>query len=160
MFRVLIVEDDLSAAKDLEDALSDAGWQVCGTASSVVEALRLGEATKPAFAIVDVGLSSGHGRVVAEELVRRYDTAVLMTTVRGQEFESLAATGALACLPKPLDAERVPAALHALLFDLKAGRAVRSLPPHMFRLGPVAPRPWARAQSLAIGSPEASASRL
>jgi two-component system, response regulator PdtaR len=142
MFRVLIVEDDPLIAMDLEGALSDAGWQVCGTASSVAEALRLGEATRPTFAIVDVGLSRGDGRVVAEELVRRYDTVVLMTTGRGQEFESLAATGALACLPKPYDAERVAAALHALLFDLKAGRVVRSLPPHMFRLGPPAPRAW------------------
>jgi DNA-binding response OmpR family regulator len=139
MFGVLIVEDDPLIAMDVDSALSDAGWPVCGIASSAKEALQLAEATRPAFAVVDVGLAPGDGRVVAEELVRRYGTAVLMATGRAQEFESLAATGALACLPKPFAAERVPAALHAL-YDLKEGRIVRQLPPHMFRLSPLAPR--------------------
>ena len=49
-FKVLIVEDDPFIAMDLEGVLSDAGCDVCGVAASEAEALRMGEATRPAFA--------------------------------------------------------------------------------------------------------------
>ena len=132
-FRVLIVEDDPFIAMDLEGVLSDAGCDVCGVASSEAEALRMGEATRPAFAVVDVRLSPGDGRVVARELFRQYDTAVLMATAHTRELDNLAATGALACLPKPYSADDVPAALRAIS-ELRAGRPVSRFPNHMFAL--------------------------
>ncbi len=132
-FRVLIVEDDPFIAMDLEGVLSDAGCEVCGVAASEAEALRIGEATRPPFAVVDVRLSPGDGRVVARELFRQYDTAVLMATAHSRKDDNLAATGALACLPKPYSAEDVPAALHALS-ELRAGRPVSRFPNHMFAL--------------------------
>ena len=132
-FRVLIVEDDPFIAMDLEGVLSDAGCDVCGVAASEAEALRMGEATRPAFAVVDVRLSPGDGRVVARELFRQYDTAVLMATAHSRELDNLAATGALACLPKPYSADDVPAALRAIS-ELRAGRPVSRFPNHMFAL--------------------------
>jgi len=130
---VLIVEDDPFIAMDLEGVLSDAGCDVCGVAASEAEALRMGEATRPAFAVVDVRLSPGDGRVVARELFRQYDTAVLMATAHSRELDNLAATGALACLPKPYSADDVPAALRAIS-ELRAGRPVSRFPNHMFAL--------------------------
>src|ERR1700691_737223 len=106
---------------DLEGVLSDAGCDVCGVAASEAEALRMGEATRPAFAVVDVHLSPGDGRVVARELFRRYNTAVLMATAHSQKSDDLAATGAVACLSKPYPTEDVPAALRAML-ELREGR--------------------------------------
>ncbi|HLZ84680.1 MAG TPA: hypothetical protein VKQ54_14030, partial [Caulobacteraceae bacterium] len=67
-FRVLIVEDDPFIATDLEGALSAAGCEVCGVAASEGVALEMARATRPAFAVVDVHLSPGDGRVVAREL--------------------------------------------------------------------------------------------
>jgi DNA-binding response OmpR family regulator len=133
MFRVLIVEDDPFIAMDLEGVLSDAGCDICGVAASEAEALRIGAATRPSFAVVDVRLSPGDGRVVARELFRQYDTAVLMATAHSRELDNLAATGALACLPKPYSANDVPAALQALS-ELRAGRPVSRFPNHMFAL--------------------------
>jgi two-component system, response regulator PdtaR len=132
-FRVLIVEDDPFIAMDLEGVLSDAGCDICGVAASEVEALRIGEATRPSFAVVDVRLSPGDGRVVARELFRQYDTAVLMATAHSRESDNLAATGALACLPKPYSADDVPAALRAIC-ELREGRPVSRFPNHMFAL--------------------------
>jgi DNA-binding response OmpR family regulator len=137
--RVLIVEDDTFIAMSLEDVLSDAGYEICGVAGSESEALALGAATRPSFAVVDMRLSPGDGRVVARELVRRYGTAVLMATADGAEFESLAATGALACLPKPYATRHVPAALRAIC-DLRDGRPAGPLPAHMFNLRRLPPR--------------------
>jgi DNA-binding response OmpR family regulator len=102
-------------------------------AASEAEALQIAEATRPPFAVVDVRLSPGDGRVVARELLRQYDTAVLMATAHSREIDNLAATGALACLPKPYSANDVPAALQAIS-ELRAGRLVTRLPSHMFAL--------------------------
>jgi len=132
-FKVLIVEDDPFIAMDLEGVLSAAGCDVCGVAASEAEALRIGEATRPPFAVVDVRLSPGDGRVVARELFRHYRTAVLMATAHTREVDNLAATGALGCLPKPYAAEDVPAALQAIL-ELSEGRPVSRFPRQMFAL--------------------------
>jgi two-component system, response regulator PdtaR len=132
-FRVLIVEDDPFIAMDLEGVLSEAGCDICGVAASESEALRMGEETRPSFAVVDVRLSPGDGRVVARQLHREYDTAVLIATANSRDVDNLAATGALGCLPKPYSADDVPAALRAI-WDLRQGRAVTRLPNQMFAL--------------------------
>lgn len=134
-FRVLIVEDDPFIAMDLEGVLSEAGCDVCGVATSEEEALKIGEATRPPFAVVDVRLSPGDGRVVARELFRQYDTAILMATAHSLEIDNLAATGALGCLPKPYSTDDVPAALQAIS-ELREGKRVAKFPSHMFALNP------------------------
>ena len=55
--QALIVEDDPFITVGVEDVLSNAGYEVCGVAASEAEALRLGDATKTALAVVDVRLS-------------------------------------------------------------------------------------------------------
>lgn len=131
--RVLIVEDDPVISTDLEGTLEAAGCEVCGVAASERIALQLAEATRPPFALVDVRLSHGDGRVVARELCDRYDTAVLLATAHINDPEDLAATGALGCLPKPYEIDDVFAALQAVS-DLHDGRPVRRLPGHMLAL--------------------------
>jgi DNA-binding NarL/FixJ family response regulator len=54
--RVLIVEDDYLIAMQMEAALSDAGFDVTGVASSAEEALELAAARRPALAVMDVRL--------------------------------------------------------------------------------------------------------
>jgi DNA-binding response OmpR family regulator len=133
IFRVLIVEDDPFISTDLEGVLSDAGCDICGVAASQAEALKIGEATRPPFAIVDLRLSPGDGRVVARELVGRYSTAVLLATGQVKDRGDLAATGALGCLPKPYEMAHVIPALKVVR-DLREGRWVRRFPDHMFAL--------------------------
>ncbi|MDB5480557.1 MAG: response regulator receiver [Caulobacteraceae bacterium] len=132
-FRVLIVEDDAVISTDLEGVLEAAGCEVCGVAASERAALRMAEATHPPFAVVDVRLSPGDGRVVARELCDRYDTVVLLATAHIDHPEDLAATGAFGCLPKPYEMEDVFAALEVVR-DLHDGRPVRRLPDHMVAL--------------------------
>jgi DNA-binding response OmpR family regulator len=103
---VLTVEDEALIALDVEAALTDAGWDVCGVSASQSEALRLGEATKPAYAVVDMRLPAGDGRVMARELSQRFVTTVLMATAHCEDKADLAGTGALGCPPKPLPGQR------------------------------------------------------
>jgi DNA-binding response OmpR family regulator len=131
--RVLIVEDDSLIAMDVREALITAGYEVCGVASSQIEALALAEAIHPDFAVVDISLSPGDGRIVAKELRRTYDTAVLFATGQCEEVGDLTGTGAIACLPKPYSADDIPEALRVMsniIHGLPPGR----LPNHLFAL--------------------------
>jgi two-component system, response regulator PdtaR len=54
--RILIVEDDLLVANQMEAALCDAGFDVAGTATTREEALQLAEATSPTLVVMDIRL--------------------------------------------------------------------------------------------------------
>lgn len=131
--RVLIVEDDALIAMDVEDALISAGYTVCGVAASEAEALTMAGETHPDFAVVDISLSPGDGRVVAKQLWLRHHTAVLFATGQCDEVRCLDNSGAVACLPKPYNAEVVPNALH-VIDEINHGHPPARLPDHMFAL--------------------------
>lgn len=133
--RVLIVEDDPLIALDVGDALTDAGYDVCGVADSQTQALWLAAETRPDFAVVDITLSPGDGRVVAQELFKRHHTEVLFATGQCNEVKHLRGSGALGCLPKPYDAAEVPEALEAIA-SMRRGRPPARLPDHMVALNP------------------------
>ena len=127
---VLIVEDDPMIAFDVQYAMLDAGFQVCGIAISEAEAFALAEEFRPDFAIVDIDLSPGDGRIVASELWRHWRTGVLFATAWCNDIEGLAGTGAIACLPKPFDSRDLPRALEAVA-AIKAGVEPDRLPDNM-----------------------------
>ena len=126
-FRVLIVEDDLLIAADVEETLHESGCDVCGVAASQEDALIIAESARPEFAVVDVELSPGDGRIVARELTVRYGTAVLFATGNSVDPTELARYGAGGCLPKPYDSRDVLPALAAVR-DIRAGRSPGHLP--------------------------------
>ena len=130
---VLIVEDDPIVAGDAEQALEDAGYRVCGIAASEAEALELGDRFEPTCAVIDVNLSSGDGRAVANHLWRRWRTGVIFATAMSHEINGLTETGAVACLPKPYDSNDLPGAVEAAR-DLVDGRTARRPPGHMIVL--------------------------
>jgi len=97
---VLIVEDDIVTAMDVEHELIQAGYNV-----------RIAEKCRPQLAVVDINLNPGDGRVVAKALNRNYDTAVLFATAQCEDVEDLKGAGAMACLAKPYEPEAVVTAL-------------------------------------------------
>jgi len=129
--RVLIVEDELLIALDVEQALIAAGYEICGVASSEAEALTLADRTHPDLAVVDINLNPGDGRNVARALSEKHNTVVLFATSQCTELDRR--MGAIACLPKPYLADDVPAALRAVE-AMAHGRAPDALPDHMFAL--------------------------
>jgi CheY-like chemotaxis protein len=69
--QVLLVEDQLLIAMDLERILGEQGVGTIETAASVSEALRRLEGSAPDLAILDLNLGSETSAIVADELVRR-----------------------------------------------------------------------------------------
>jgi DNA-binding NtrC family response regulator len=97
--KVMIVEDDLIIALDLEDIVSRMGFDVAGLASSREHAVKIGPSADVAF--VDVNLSDGAsgpeiGRLLAEE----YGVTVVFMT---GNVETVAAgvRGTLGVVSKP-----------------------------------------------------------
>src|SRR5689334_6274499 len=71
--RILIVEDDLLIASQMETALIDAGFEVTGTASTGKEALHLADTQSPALVVMDIRLAGDRDGIdTALELFRSH----------------------------------------------------------------------------------------
>lgn len=81
--RVMIVEDEMLLALDLEDMLLDAGYHVVGQASCMRQAIALAELNQGAVdvAIMDVNLARGtNGVETAAALRQRWDIPSLFVS--------------------------------------------------------------------------------
>lgn len=67
---VLLVEDEIFVALDLQMALEDAGWTVAGPYASIATASEYLKSNRPACAILDVRLTDGEVFPVADTLNR------------------------------------------------------------------------------------------
>src|SRR5919199_5910480 len=99
--RILIVEDELIIAIDLEEVLSEEGHQVAGIARGSETALGLAQRLKPDLALVDVHLVDGDtGPEIAPHLKEMGIPVLFMTANASTLPDGMA--GALGILPKPV----------------------------------------------------------
>jgi CheY-like chemotaxis protein len=85
--RILIVEDEILIALELESLLQDAGHEVVGVAASSDEALGLGAESRPDLAFVDIHLADGPtGVEVARSLAREHGIMVLFMTANAKRI--------------------------------------------------------------------------
>ena len=68
--KILLVEDELLTAMDVEDTLREAGWEVDGPFSSVSNTLRYLEENVPICAVLDVRLEDGEVLPAADVLAQ------------------------------------------------------------------------------------------
>ena len=85
--RILIVEDEILIALELESLLQDAGHEVVGVAASSEEALSAGAECRPDLAFVDIHLADGPtGVEVARSLAREHGIMVLVLTANAKRI--------------------------------------------------------------------------
>lgn len=85
--RILIVEDEILIALELESLLQDAGHSVVGIAASSDEALAMGSDFQPDLAFVDIHLADGPtGVEVARSLARDHGIMVLFMTANAKRI--------------------------------------------------------------------------
>jgi CheY-like chemotaxis protein len=77
--RILVAEDNVFAAMDVERVLEDCGCETVGPAATVGEALRLARNERLDGALLDVNLREEVVFPVAEELVRRGVRLIFIT---------------------------------------------------------------------------------
>ncbi len=99
--RVLVVEDELVIAIDLESELRDRGFDVLGPAGSVEDAMRLIDAEQPTLALLDVNLGGSDSMEIAKRLEEMAVPTIFVSGYNGAMApESLAGQRVLG---KPID---------------------------------------------------------
>ena len=109
--RILIVEDEILIALELESLLQDEGHEVVGIAVTSGEAASLGETLSPDLAFVDIHLVDGPTGVdAARRLAQAGRTTVLFMTANAKRIPDDFA-GALGVIAKPYTERGVREAL-------------------------------------------------
>jgi len=124
--RILVVEDDYVVALELENALSEAGFAVVGTASSAAEAVRQAMSKRPMLAVMDIRLAGkSDGVEAAIEMLHTCGVRCLFATAHHDaETQARAAKAApLGWLPKPYQLDTLISMINAAVSELKAGRS-------------------------------------
>lgn len=125
--RVLIVEDEILIALDLEMTIEDMGLHVAGLASDREEALRLAPLADIAF--VDVNLSDGAtGPEIGRRLAEEHGISVVFMTANPEAVAD-GVRGAIGVVPKPV----MPRVVEQLVKYIAARRVgmLAVVPPQM-----------------------------
>ncbi len=128
MHKVLIAEDDLMIADMIEAILLGHGYEVCGIARTVAEAVTLGLLYKPDLAVVDLRLADGGlGTDIAAQLGAIGQLGVLYATGNMAQVILTAADGH-ACIAKPYSADDLLRAVQIVVDITTTGQAVLPFP--------------------------------
>ena len=141
MPKVLIAEDDLMIADMLEEILDKAGYEVCGIARTVAEAVALGRRHRPDFAVIDMRLAdNGVGTEIAAELSTLGRMGVLYASGNMAKVFLTAINGD-ACLAKPYRAVDLLRALEIVTDIVATGTAFPPFPHRFHVLRPATTSP-------------------
>ena len=137
MLKVLIAEDDLIIADAAEGALIEGGYEVCGIARTVAEAVELGRLHKPDLALLDLRLADGGlGNEIAAQLRALGKLGVLYATGYATLLRRTEVEGD-ACLVKPYSSEALVRGLE-IVADIVATGTSSAPFPTGFKLLPLA----------------------
>lgn len=134
---VLIVEDEMLVALQLEDIVSDAGHHVVGV---VADRSSLGTMTDaPQVALVDLNLRDGAtGCRIARDLSRTFGTKIIYVTANPAQIEEPAPT-AVGVIEKPFSPAAILTAIHLALGG--GGGETGNGPRGIAAVGQIAPAP-------------------
>jgi CheY-like chemotaxis protein len=123
--RILIIEDEMLVAMELEAILEELGYDVVGVAADAAGTWPLLR-RQPDLALVDLNLRDGlTGTRIANTLVRDHDVPVLFMTANPRLLgEGLA--GYVGVISKPYDEEMVQSAVE---YALRCTRGEAAIPP-------------------------------
>ena len=136
MLKVLIVEDDLMLADFSEEMLVERGYEVCGIARTVTEAVALARRSPPDLVMLDLRLADGGlGTEVAAQLRASGKPGILYIT---GNMSQVALTDGDACLSKPYRAPDLLRGLEIVAGIVATGKAQPPFPPGFQLLQPAA----------------------
>jgi CheY-like chemotaxis protein len=139
--RVLIVEDEVLLAAELEYLVAASGAQPVGHAMTSPEAVDLAERLRPDLALVDVHLGDGPtGVEAAREMTDHCGAIVLFITANLKRLPADFA-GACGVMSKPYSEHQVRTALAFLTECVETGHA-QGQPPHGLTLSPAYAKIW------------------
>lgn len=116
--RVLVVEDELIVAADLERDLAGLGYEVTGVADRGRDAIRMADSTRPELVLMDIMLPGEiDGISAAIEIKERWQIPVVFVTANNNEavLERAKQADPVAYLTKPFRREELQATLTVAL---------------------------------------------
>lgn len=141
--RVLIVEDEILIALELESLLQDEGHEVVGIATSFDDAVALSDSRRPDLAFVDIHLIDGPTGVNVARRLSGNGIAVLFMTANAKRIPEDCA-GAKGVIGKPYSERGVRQALAYIMAEDEAdppqGRSMTFVPFDLCRDEMAAPR--------------------
>lgn len=134
MLKVLIVEDNVILADILENFLETGGYQVCGIAANVSEAVSLADLHKPHLAVLDYRMADGEfGSQIRSRLQDKTSMGILYASGDPLNNKLTLADGE-AYIQKPYQMKDLLQAVR-IVHEIKGKRDISSLPfPRNFRL--------------------------
>jgi CheY-like chemotaxis protein len=136
MVKILIAEDDLMIADMAGEFLSACGYEVCGIARTVGEAVAFSKAHHPDLALIDLRLARGDiGTEIVRQLPAGQRPGILYASGNVSQF-SLTKNDGEASISKPYSAEDLVRSLEIVAEIVATGiastpfpRGFRVLPP-------------------------------
>jgi two-component system, response regulator PdtaR len=116
--RVLIVEDEPLIGMELEDAVTTAGHEIIGWATSHASAIAISEARSPDLAFIDLKLRDGDTGVGISQQLAKRGVVVVLTTANSSDVGDL--EHVLGIVSKPYSAETIHAVLRHAVEKLEA----------------------------------------
>lgn len=84
-YKILVVDDELWAALDIEWVVNKLGHEVVGSAATAEEAIQICDATRPDLVLMDIRLGDDSDGIVAATVIRqRFDIPSLFVTSHGE----------------------------------------------------------------------------
>jgi DNA-binding NarL/FixJ family response regulator len=122
--RVLLVEDEILTALDIEHLVQQLGYEVCGIAASAPEAVRAADDLRPDLVLMDIRLARGtDGIQAAGEIRARLGIGSLYLSAHtdAATLHRAQATRPLGFVAKPYTRVQLEAALRAAVAMLRGG---------------------------------------
>lgn len=127
--RILVVEDEIFVATEIEHVIGDMGFQTAGIAPDRQTALELG--TQSDVALVDLNLRDGPtGMSIGKALAEAHGVTVLFMTANPSQLGQ-GVPGTIGVLPKPVTDSDLRAAVAFAVAQRQAGDAA---PPRRLQL--------------------------
>ena len=120
---VLIIEDEVLIALDLEALVAGLGHRVIGVARTHAEAIRLAQANRPGLILADIQLADGSsGLDAVNELLRLFDAPVIFITAYPERFLTGERPEPSFLISKPFQPAMVSAIASQALFFARGGK--------------------------------------
>lgn len=126
---VLIVEDEMLVARDLEYQLQALGFGVAGIAASGDEALALTQQARPDIVLMDIRLHGGmDGIAAADQIRKRFHLPVIYLTAHADDstVQRARATEPFGYLIKPFEERELKITIDMALYKHQAERRLRA----------------------------------
>ena len=120
--RILIVEDDVLIASQMEVALAEDGFEIAGVASTGKEAVQLAEAQSPTLVVMDIRLAGDRDGIdTALELFRLHGVRCIFASAHSDDDTRRRAAPAapLGWLQKPYTMASLTAMVRAAFKELR-----------------------------------------